>query len=209
MWNFGGSAYAAAAFPSNMGGVAEAESPKQAERLCCILVHAPDVVPPTRLNRALEAKRVEVAPTSDVYGALVDLCALCKDEAVALPILAIVEPESVAHAAALFEAASVYAGRAVFWVYASSPHEQIREVREQDLAAWGRGSENPGTRMGHEADSPGGDGAEGAGGGEQNRGGSRTGEESTPRRGSESDSILTDEELEMLLADDPPDPDER
>ena len=63
--------------------------------------------------------------------------------------------------------------------------------------------------MGHEADSPGGDGAEGAGGGEQNRGGSRTGEESTPRRGSESDSILTDEELEMLLADDPPDPDER
>ena len=47
------------------------------------------------------------------------------------------------------------------------------------------------------------------GGGEQNRGGARTGEESTPRRGSESDSILTDEELEMLLADDPPDPDER
>lgn len=219
MGNFGGSAYAVMAIPSKMGDVAEGSSPKQADRLCCVLVHGARAVPPPRLNRALETKHVEVRPTTDIYGALAELCRLSNDERIALPILAIVEPESVPHAADLFEAASVYAPKAVLWVYASSPHEQIREVRESDLERWREGSEKPARAGASEQPAP--ETRTGSGEVSSGSGLRLSGQEgpspveagdAQPRgddasTGGQSGAILTDEELEMLLADELPESD--
>lgn len=136
MGKFSGSAYAVRVIPSNMGGVAELPPPDKAAALRCVLVHASGEPIPDRLMQALRAKKVEVDATDDIYGALVALCGYARDPGVALPILALVEPARIPHAPELVEAASVYAPKAVHWVYASSPREQIREVRESDLAAW-------------------------------------------------------------------------
>jgi len=195
MRNFGGSAYAVTGIPSNMGGVADQPSSTQAGALRCVLIHAGPGAPPTRLQRAFEAKKINSEVASDIFNALARICALTTDHGVALPILAIVEPEKMPHAADLFEAASVYAPKAVLWVYSSEPHEQIREVRESDLAIWrsaqtlGSGELEAG-RIRIES----GESQEGAGS-----------ENTDPRLGGESGAILTDEELEMLLADDIPD----
>jgi hypothetical protein len=243
MGNFGGSAYAVMAIPSKMGDVAEVNPPKKAYRLCCVLVHGVGSLPPPRLNRALETKKVEVQPTPDIYGALAELCRLAKDESVALPILAIVEPESVAHAASLFEAAAVYAPNAVLWVYASAPHEQIREVRESDIERWrgvsgtsadtgaaeqGRGLPRTGSGIVEPAPpdrpsadlgdaeagppplrltgSPGGEPAGRDDASPVEAGGSASEQDGGPGD-AESGSVLTDEELEMLLADELPEND--
>lgn len=195
MRNFGGSAYAVAGIPSNMGGVADQTPPIQAGVLRCVLMHAGTGGPPPRLQRAFEAKKIRSEVASDIFNALARICALVADDGVALPILAIVEPEKVAHAADLFEAASVYAPKAVLWVYSSEPHEQIREVRESDLELWRSAQtldagELEAGRSRIESGEP--------------QDGARS-ENADPRLGGESGAILTDEELEMLLADDIPD----
>ena len=198
MRNFGGSAFAVTGIPSNMGGVADQTPLIQAGDPRCVLIHAGMGEPPPRLQRAFEAKKITSEVASDVFNALARICALTSQEGVALPILAIVEPEKVQHAADLFEAASVYAPKAVLWVYSSEPHEQIREVRESDLALW-RSAQT--LASGEHVTAPGriGDGiavkADGGDGSDKN----------DPRLGGESGAILTDEELEMLLADDIPD----
>lgn len=195
MRNFGGSAYAVTGIPSNMGIVTEKPSPSRAGTLRCVLVHAGQGNPPARLQRALTAKQIQAEAVGDVFGALARLCVLAKDTSVALPILAIVEPERVEHAAALFEAASVYAPRAVLWVYSSEPHEQIREVRESDLASWrsvqsARAPGQTGEQVGGERRT------------ESDRQAGTPSENPTGGVGADSGAILTEEELEMLLADD-------
>lgn len=201
MRNFGGSAYAVAGIPSNMGAVTGKTPPARAGALRCVLVHAGQGGPPPRLQRAFTAKKIQAEAVGDVFGALARICALSKDSSVTLPILAIVEPEGVQHAAELFEAASVYAPKAVLWVYSSEPHEQIREVRESDLVAWRAAWGEPGASGARtdemelpstETDRR----SDGASGSENPIGGG-----SGPEKG----PILTEEELEMLLADDVPD----
>ena len=195
MGNFLGSAYAVTAIPTRMGGVAESQPPEKAVRLCCVLVHA-EGDPPPRLSRALSAKQIEFETTRNIYAALTELCALSRDPSVALPILAIVEPERIERAADLYRAASVYAPDASLWVYTAAPHEQIREVREADLAAWSQASE-PGKR-----------GDAGVSGPETGPAvsGSVEPKASGHHDVGEKDSgpLLTDEELEMLLSDDLP-----
>jgi hypothetical protein len=157
-------------------------------------VHAGEGGPPPRLQRAFTAKKIQAEAVCDVFGALARLCGLAKDSSVTLPILAIVEPERIRHAADLFEAASVYAPKAVLWVYSSEPHEQIREVRESDLVAWRAAQDEPGAQGGRtdelELPDPRAEESE-----------NRADAGSRPPGG----SILTEEELEMLLADDVPD----
>ena len=211
MWNFAGSAYAVTGIPSKMGGVAEVPPQDKASTLRCVLVHGGAGDPPPRLNRALLAKKIEVQVTRDIYGAMAEVCRLADDDAVALPILAIVEPERIAHAADLFEAVSVYAPKAVLWVYTSRPHEQIREVRESDLAAWRRAaadaaSSTHGTNGGGAAAA----GPSAAGSvddllahGRSATDNLKTSPADAANSGSRGDSgaVLTDEELEMLLSD--------
>jgi hypothetical protein len=113
----------------------------------------------------------------------------------------------------------------VLWVYSASPHEQIREVREADLERWRESgsSENPVGATGGEQrplePRSRRQGVAGAGGlrltDAEDPGMDAPRDESEDRAGSDdptrsrdSGVILTDEELEMLLSDDPPEEDD-
>lgn len=197
MGNFGGSAYAVTVIPSNMGGVAEVTPPEKATSLRCVLVHAPGSSVPERLEQALRTKKIETEATDDIYAALVLICRLARDEGVALPILALVEPERIAHAADLVEAVSVYAPKAVQWAYAASPRDQIREVQEDDLERWRIEQGETETRTGSGGKPEPDPRAAGISDADPVAG--------SPSIGQTSDqpgSVLTDEELNMLLADD-------
>ena len=201
MRNFAGSAYAISAAPSNMGGVTEGTPTNKAVSLRCVLVHAPGAEVPERLRKALDAKNIKITPTDSIYDALARLCRIASDKTVDLPILAFVEPSSVPHAADLAETASAYAPNAVLWVYASSPTEQIREVRESDLVQW---RSEPG--QGGERTETGGKAAGNTGPVSPGSAESVAQGHPEPKTGTHREAILTDEELEMLLADDPADP---
>ena len=206
MGNFGGSAYAMTAIPSNMGGVAEATPPEKATSLRCVLVHASGDPIPARLKQAMQSKRIAIEPTTDIYAALVAICRMSRDDSIALPILAFVEPVGIPHAADLVEAAAVYAPRAVHWTYGASPRDQIREVREDDLSAW-RAEQG---ELSGRTDSGGVPGAHAASttshsvhSGDPVDGGPPVGQTS-PGSGGQPGSVLTDEELDMLLSDEDP-----
>lgn len=102
----------------------------------CVLLHETAVEPPVRLCRALASKGIRVETCTDPYAALALLCRAEREEGVTVKILLLSEPDRLDSSVELVELAGVYAPNSVCWMFSSSPPEQVREVRESDLADW-------------------------------------------------------------------------
>ena len=179
-------------------------SPEPVGEMVCVLFHEPNTAPPVRLCRALGNKGIRIRTCTDQYTALSVLCANSKRPGISLNILVLAEPTRLDNAAELVQLAGVYAPRSVCWVYFAGPQEQVREVRPSDLDAWrstasGGGAsqsvqESPSLRIAPEMTTP-----------KQKDSGHNdpAGDPVRTDTGTEEPgSILTDDELSMLLADD-------
>lgn len=168
-----------------------------------------------RLCRALGNKRIQVRTCTDRFAALAMLCRAERDEGASLAILLLVEPTQLRGSIELIELAGVYAPRSVGWLYTGTPAEQVREIREADLAAWRQRSverqpaevvvtmkHEPSLRIVSGADEgrPG-IAAEGPGQERADPRAARVRMEGEGRSEEDPEPVLTDEELSMLLAD--------
>lgn len=197
----------------------------------CILLHEAAVEPPVRLCRALASKGIRVETCTDAYAALAMLCRAEREEGASVKILLLSEPERLVGVVELVELTGVYAPNSVCWMFTSAPPEQVREVRESDLAGWRRSRLTPSPGAHDRGSVP-------RNGGDERNGGvkhepilrivneadptppNRQGEKETSgepgagdpgrdsrrtdeQRAEEADPepVLTDEELSMLLAD--------
>lgn len=179
-------------------------SPESVGEMVCVLFHEPNTAPPVRLCRALGNKGIRIRTCTDQYTALSALCANSKRPGISLNILVLAEPTRLCDAAELVQLAEVYAPGSVCWMFSETPHEQIREVRPSDLETWrstasGGGESrsahaSPSLRIAPEMTAP-----------KQKESGRNdpAGDPVRTDTGTEEPgSILTDDELSMLLADD-------
>lgn len=193
-------------------------TPELVGEMVCVLFHEPNNEPPVRLCRALGNKNIQIRTCTDQFTALSMLCRAVKEGSASLNILLLVEPERLPGAAELVELAGVYAPKSVCWIYTESPHEQVREVRAEDLAEWRANANSttaPTTATGGGAASPSQaepklrivndpGGVDRATVADSSGSGDPPGEAGRRDLGAEAEEpgpVLTDEELSMLLAD--------
>jgi len=198
--------------------VARGESPQPVGAVVCVMLHHPDRAPSPRLFRALARKSIDVRVCLDRYAALQTLCGCARDPGTDLGILLLAEPAEINGAGELVTLARAYAPSSVCWVYTAEPSEQVREVRDADLEAWspvhlphpaprsgeaddGTDPDPPARRIVHESR----EGSEDAGIGPIH--GADGTDDADDDNAANQGPILTDEELAMLLADEPEDPD--
>lgn len=195
----------------------------------CIVWHAPDRYPPSVLRDALERRGIEPRQFAEPHAALAALCITAQEaRRGSVVIFLVVEPEGIGPVADVVEAVRVYAPGARLWLYSESEHDQLRQITDEDVIRWGRrasgGRERP--AVDPDAGPPKlklvdhGDPVEEAFGPDQDPNGGSTGgpdEGDVGHAGADDDagdaedpnSLLTDDELSMLLDDDPPDEDDR
>lgn len=203
--------------------VSAGKTPHSVGRVVCVLVHHRDHPPSDRLRRALRVKNVEILPSSEPFAALATYCSVAKQVGVSLAILLLAEPDEIPDSAELAGLANRYVPKGSVWLFTAEPTEQVREVRPSDIEAWSAPS-GSGRLRGAIEDKPSREDPPQSVGAVQ-RGGptlriapgstafDEYADEGEPVAGDEpgdglsdppeSGPILTDEELAMLLADDP------
>lgn len=93
------------------------------------LWHAPGVEPPPLLLNALAARKIAAVPVQSSFRALAELCR-------GGAALVIVHPETMADAAAVWEARARYAPGARLWMYGPASNPKLRAIVEEDVAGW-------------------------------------------------------------------------
>lgn len=203
--------------------VSAGKSPHSVGRVVCVLVHHRDHPPSDRLRRALRIKNVEILPSSEPFAALATYCSVAKQVGVSLAILLLAEPDEIPDSAELASLANRYVPKGSVWLFTAEPNEQVREVRPSDIKAWsttsGRGhlrgaiedkplrDDSPQSVIGGQHGgptlriAPGSTSFDGYADEDEAQTGDDPGnDQSDPP---ENGPVLTDEELAMLLSDDP------
>jgi len=190
-----------------------------------MLWHAPGMDPPAELLEALARRGVEVTATTSAFGALAEICLFERQatQAGAGPrptgVVLLASPDELDDPAALVRAVQSYASGTSCWVFEPGGREPLRAVGRLDMEAWspvvvideaisrslsgsgragrapGSGASAAGLRLSAAAprtDEGDGEAARAADDDERT-------EPPTP-----SQSLLTDDELAMLLGDDEP-----
>ena len=204
--------------PHYTSGMSEGREPIAAPALC-VLAHDPAWPPSDELLNALARRGLRVTLCPDPHEAMLGLCGHERDETGVL-ILLIVEPEQTDWTADLLAAAEVYAPSARLWMFAEEDESQLRQITEDDRrffvgadpgpdAADGpelvvvprSPGQGPSLRLTDTGDHPEPVGPEdvstGPAAGETAEGD----EDESPR---DPASLLSDDELNMLLADEDP-----
>ncbi|TVQ61079.1 MAG: hypothetical protein EA378_09510 [Phycisphaerales bacterium] len=182
-------------------------------RVRCVVLHPPGEGVPEALGRALSMRSIEVTPTPEAYEAMGRLTAWGRAAPEGPTALLVVRGEACIEAGELVEAAARYAPHTVCWVYEPGASEPLRAITPPEAARWGEprkpGAATPPTaaRPPREAAS-----LRLAGTAPEATSPGKTGSETTLIRddstfeGEPGDlsgrTLLTDEELAMLLADD-------
>ncbi|QYK48226.1 MAG: hypothetical protein KF838_15720 [Phycisphaeraceae bacterium] len=217
----------------NAGSERGSGGPQGRRKVRCVLWTARGAMPPSELDVELGKKGIEWRAADDAHGAMALLVSWAKpaEEQGVVRVLILVEPSGLGNGSdgvrALLDAADLYAPDAARWVYVRGANPALRALVESDV----KGAASQGTRFG-EPSRP----ARGSGAGAR-IGTPRPEARPLPLRiapGSIGDtpvvrpgtpvpdgldeqmedeivsgSHLTDEELAMLLSDDPLDEDDR
>jgi len=99
-----------------------------------IVWHAPDCPPPPKLLAALADRQIAVLRVQSAFRALAEVCRRGRSE---LPALIVVHPEMMANVVQLWEARSRYAPAARLWMYGPSADPKLRAIVDADITAWG------------------------------------------------------------------------
>lgn len=181
-------------------------------RVRCVVLHPPGSSVPTALGRALSQRSIEVRATDEAFEAMAWLMRWGRSAGEGPAALLVVRGEACVEAQALTQAAERYVPRAVCWVYDPERNEPLRALGAGDVARWAgpstrapaeRVPASPGSRAAPSLRLAGTD--PGAGdrktGSEIAHSGDDPASEGEPS-GLSGRTLLTDEELAMLLADD-------
>ncbi|MBX3358129.1 MAG: hypothetical protein KF745_06850 [Phycisphaeraceae bacterium] len=173
-------------------------SPGSSPSAQCVLLRQQEAPAPADLMQSLEKRRVEIALVGDAFEAMarvatIDHAATTAPAPSGGRFLIIVSPATVADAADLVVAAEKYAPAWECWMYDAAANPRLRRIVKADVEAWstpggasgqagGAAPPGPMLRLASEEPAP------------------------PPAPSSRPGSLLSAEELEMLLSEAPPRP---
>ncbi len=112
----------------------------------CVLWHRRGVQPPVRLVEALHRRSIRVERATDRFLAFSALLLMARRAPDSPVVLLLVDPQSLRGAAAVVRAVERFVPRAPIWVYDESSDPHLRAVRPEDVAQWAAAPEARGPR---------------------------------------------------------------